>query len=204
MKRSVIDPRKSYTFSDYFHLNPPVDELVAYFGYTHQVQAYPLPKKPVDTHFFASLHQELDDFLLYVDLTSEIARRETLIAPVLLNVARYLKVKVKIEYYLTVTEQLKGTLDYFLQNHDHFLLVEAKDENLQRGFTQLAAQLIALDQWLEPGSDTLYGAVSIGNVWQFGLLQRQSKQVIQDLNLFRVPADLDELLQILVAILDHT
>jgi len=122
----------------------------------------------------------------------------------LLSVARYLKVKVRIEYYLDVTNQLKGTLDYYLQNQDNFLLVEAKDENLQRGFTQLAAQLIALDQWLDPGGEALYGAVSIGNVWQFGILERQTKQVIQDLNLFRVPTDLDDLLQVVVAILDHS
>ena len=204
MRRSLIDPQKSYTFSDYFQLNIPVDELATYFGYTHDVQSYQLPKKAVDTAYFASLNQEIAEFLLYVDLSSESARRETLIAPVLLNVARYLKVKVRIEYYLDVSNQLKGTLDYYLQNEDNFLLVEAKDENLQRGFIQLAAQLIALDQWVEKRSDPLYGAVSIGNVWQFGILQRQEKQIIQDLNLFRVPADLDELLQIVVAILDHS
>lgn len=204
MRRSVIDPQKSYTFSDYFQLNVPVDELAVYFGYAHEVQHYQLPRKAIDPTFFLPVEQEIEEFLLYVDLSSESARRETLIAPVLLNVARYLKVKVRIEYYLDVTNQLKGTLDYYLQNQDNFLLVEAKDENLQRGFTQLAAQLIALDQWLDPKSESLYGAVSIGNVWQFGILHRQHKQIVQDLNLFRVPADLDDLLQVLVAILDHS
>lgn len=123
---------------------------------------------------------------------------------------------MRIEYYLDVTNQLKGTLDYYLQNQDNFLLVEAvfdahlleqvriENENLQRGFTQLATQLIALDQWLDPKNEALYGAVSIGNVWQFGILQRQHKQIVQDLNLFRVPTDLDDLLQVLVAILDHS
>jgi hypothetical protein len=82
--------------------------------------------------------------------------------------------------------------------------VPIEDENLQRGFTQLSAQLIALDQWLDPGGEALYGAVSIGNVWQFGILERQTKQIIQDLNLFRVPTDLDDLLQVQVAILDHS
>lgn len=161
------------------------------------------PRRRLIGPILLPLHQEIAEFLLYVDLSSESARRETLIAPVLLNVARYLKVKVRIEYYLDVSNQLKGTLNYYLHSADNFLLVEAKDENLQRGFIQLAAQLIALDQWVEKGNDSLYGAVSSGNVWQFGILQRQEKQIIQDLNLFRVPADLDELLQILVAILDH-
>lgn len=44
-------------------------------------------------------------------------------------------------------------------------------------------------------------AVSTGVIWQFGNLQRQTKQITQDLNLYRVPADLEELLRILVAIL---
>lgn len=204
MRRSVIDPQKSYTFHDYFQLNIPVDELAAYFGYSHDVQHYVLPRKAVDSAFFAPVGQEIEEYLLYVDLSSESARRETLIAPVLLNVARYLKVRVRIEYYLDVTNQLKGVLDYYLQNQDNFLVVEAKDENLQRGFTQLASQLIALDQWLDSNNEILYGAVSIGNVWQFGILHRQHKQIVQDLNLFRVPTDLDDLLQVLVAILDHS
>ncbi len=201
IRPSVIEPQKNYTFSDYFKLNPPVDELIRYFGYEHQTQSYELPQSAINETYFAPLFQELNEILLYVDLTSESARREALIAPVLLNVARYLKVKVRIEYYLNVTNQLQGTLDYLLQNAEQFLVVEAKDENLQRGFTQLAAELIALDQWQEQANSLLYGAVSIGNVWQFGVLNRQTKTVIQDINLFRVPADIKVLLQILVAIL---
>ena len=200
-RSSVIDPQKTYTFSDYFKLNPPVDELARYFGYQHTVQSYQLPQTEIDEAYFAPLFQELNEILLYVDLTSESARREALIAPVLLSIARYLKIKVRIEYYLTVTAQLQGTLAYLLQNADQFLVVEAKDENLQRGFTQLTAELIALDQWQVQANPLLFGAVSIGNVWQFGLLDRQTKTVIQDINLFRVPADLSNLLQILAAIL---
>ena len=37
--------------------------------------------------------------------------------------------------------------------------------------------------------------------WRFGVLDRQARRVTQDLNLFRVPADLGPLLQILVGIL---
>ncbi len=72
----------------------------------------------------------------------------------------------------------------------------------QRGFNQLAAELIALDLWLEdeaPGS--LYGAVSVGDVWRFGALERDAKQVVQDLRLYRVPDDLEDVLRILVAVL---
>jgi hypothetical protein len=47
----------------------------------------------------------------------------------------------------------------------------------------------------------LYGAVSTGEVWQFGGLHREHQQIEQDLHLYRVLTDLEDLLRILVAIL---
>lgn len=41
----------------------------------------------------------------------------------------------------------------------------------------------------------LYGAVSTGYVWQFGWLKRASKEVEQDLNLYRILVDMEALLQ---------
>lgn len=63
-------------------------------------------------------------------------------------------------------------------------------------------ELIALDQWIESDQTVLQGAISTGNIWQFGQFDRQSRQVTQDLDLYRVPADLDDLLRILVRILE--
>ena len=65
----------------------------------------------------------------------------------------------------------------------------------------MAVELIALDKGTEPEKNLLYGAVSIGKVWQFSILKREEKQVNQDLNLYRVPNDLEDLMKILVAIL---
>jgi len=200
-RSSVIDPNKSYTFSDYFKLNPPIEEFIQYFGYQYEMQHYQLPQKAVDEDYFASLYQDLNEILLYVNLTSETARREMLIAPVLSKIVRYLKIKMQIEYSLSVTNQLSGTVDYLLSSAENFLVVEAKDANLERGFTQLAAELIALDQWQEHESPLLYGAVSIGRFWQFGVLERDTKRVIQDLNIIQIPSDLNTLLRVLAAIL---
>jgi len=198
---SVIDPNKSYTFSDYFKLNPRIGEFTEYFGYSHENRNYKLPQATIDEDYFAPLQQELNEILLYVDLTSEIARREVLIAPVLLNIARYLKIKIFIEYYLDVTNQLRGTVDYYLQSSENFLVVEAKNESLERGFTQLAAELIALDQLQKDSSSPRFGAVSIGRIWQFGILEPDTKTIVQDINLFQVPSDLTKLLKVLAAIL---
>ena len=126
------------------------------------------------------------------------ARREFLIAPVLTDVLHYTQAELNVEYPVAVSNQLKGSLDYLLQNEQTFLVIEAKNEDLERGFVQLATELIALDQWIESDEPILKGAISTGNIWQFGQFDRQKKEVTQDLDLYRVPADLEELLRVLI------
>ena len=48
-------------------------------------------------------------------------------------------------YNIKVNEQLQGYLDYFLENVNDLLLLEAKKEDLDYGMTQLIAELIALE-----------------------------------------------------------
>lgn len=188
------------TFTDYFKLNLDIEDVAAYFGYTFQSKDLALPRTADPLPWHDDLYERIQASLPYISLTSEMARREFLIAPVLLDLARYTHVKVKVEFPLEVSEHLKGTIDYFIQARHHLLVIEAKNADLQRGFTQLSAEMIALDHWIEPANALLYGAVSIGNVWQFGTLDRTHKHIMQDLNLYRVPADLKDVLQILVAI----
>ncbi len=190
-----------FSFTDYYKLNLDVEEVLAYWGYTHAAAQLSLPSSDRPLLWAADLETRLEDALPYVSLTNETARREFLIAPVVLDLARYLHIKVRVEFPLDAEEHLRGTLDYYLTAQRNLVIIEAKNADLQRGFTQLAAELVALDRWLETPLPVLYGAVSIGNVWQFGLLERERKHVTQDLNLFRVPADLKELLSVLVAIL---
>ncbi len=201
MKRPIIDPKKSYTFSDYFALNPPIDELLAYFGYTKQVIPWNWSKASHDLAFFAGLRKQFETHLQVADLTTESARQQILVAPILLNLAAYLQTKVYIEYPLRVTHQLKGKIDYYLRRHSNLLIIEAKNDDLSRGFTQLAVELIAFDQWLEEDEKPLYGIVTIGNVWQFSILNRQTKQITQDIHLYPIPDDIEDLLQILITIL---
>lgn len=202
MSIPIIQSNQSYTFSDYFKLNYDTEDILAYFGFSFQPQSLILPKSERQLERLADLKQRLLESLPYVSLNSETARREFLIAPVLMEVIHYTQVRLKVEYPLVVNDQLKGTLDYYLQFHNQLLVIEAKNADMQRGFTQLAVELIAIDQWSPINSPTLYGAVSMGNIWQFGVLHRQTKQVVQDINLYRVPADLSDLLRIIIAILE--
>jgi len=204
MKNPILVENTSYTFSDYFRLTAPLRDILNYFGYRLQRQSYELPHGEAVTDSATLLKKRWQETLPYIGLVNEMARREFLIAPVLMEVIRYTQAEMNVEYPLNVTEQLKGTLDYYLTATHQCLVIEAKNGDLEKGFTQLAVELVALDQWLENPTLCLYGAVSMGNVWQFGKLDRATKLVTQDLNLFRVPADVEELLQVLIGILTLT
>jgi hypothetical protein len=200
-RASIIQPDRSYTFADYFNLNFAPQDILAYFNASLQRLPLSLPSYTGVLDRIDELNARIAESLPRVGLSSEIARRAFLIAPVLIDVLHYTHATLNVEYPIAVSHQLKGALDYLLQDRQTFLVIEAKKEDLERGFVQLAIELIALDRWIESEQPILYGAISTGNIWQFGTFDRQSRQIVQDLNLYRVPADLDELLRILVGIL---
>jgi hypothetical protein len=201
MKQPILSAQDSYTFADYFKLAIYTEEILAYFGYRFERAEYQLPSTPQPLDRIEDLDRRLRENRPFISLSSETARREFLIAPVLMEVIHYTHSKLRVEYPLNLNEQLKGSLDYYLEAQGRLLVIEAKNADLESGFTQLAVELIALDQSTESESDIIYGAVSTGNLWQFGLLQRGAKTLIQDLNLFRVPADLHALVRVLVAVM---
>ena len=201
-KTSSIQPEPAFTFADYFKLNFAPQDILAYFKVALQRRSLTLPHYSGNLDRLTDLKSRIEESLPRLSLTSEMARREFLIAPVLTDILHYTQATLNVEYPVAVSNQLKGSLDYLLQNHQTFLVIEAKNEDLERGFVQLAIELIALDQWIDSEQTLLQGAISTGNIWQFGQFDRQSREVTQDLNLYRVPADLEDLLRILVRILE--
>ena len=81
-------------------------------------------------------------------------------------------------------------------------MIEAKNADLERGFTQLAIELVAMAEYVTDESNLLYGAVTVGDVWRFGVLDRSRKMISKDIDVYRVPADLAELVGILVGTLE--
>jgi hypothetical protein len=201
-RTAIIQPDQSYTFSDYFKLNFAPQDILAYFNVALQRRSLRLPQYPGKLDRLLELKARIEESLPRLSLTSEMARREFLIAPVLTDVLHYTQATLDIEYPVSVSNQLKGSLDYLLQNDQTFLVIEAKNEDLERGFLQLAIELIALDQWIDSDQAILQGAISTGNIWQFGQFDRQARMITQDLDLYRVPADLDDLLRILIKTLE--
>ncbi|HEY9704785.1 MAG TPA: hypothetical protein V6C58_20260 [Allocoleopsis sp.] len=87
-----------------------------------------------------------------------------------------------------------------MRSEHSLLVVEAKNDDIIICFTQLAVKLIALSEMTE-NQNIFYGTVTTGEIWRFCKLDVQEKKVFQDLSLFQIPDDLEELGNRLVAIL---
>jgi hypothetical protein len=194
----ILNPSESYTFSKYAELAYDSADILAEFGVTLNNSSLQLPQQlPIDS---GPLRIELQENLTLVDPASEIARREALIFPILRTICKFLQVPLKIEYPVKVNNWLKGTFDYFIPTEQSLLVIEAKNADLARGFTQLAVELIALDQWTDSTVPMLYGTVTTGDTWKFGIFQRQEKVVHKDINTYAVPSDLNLVLSALFGI----
>ena len=198
----VLNPNQSYTFSKIFDLRIPTDEFAVEFGYTLSRQRLDLTRYQGELDRIQELSTRIEEILPYVDLASETSRREVLISRVVSELVHYTKAQLRIEYPLKVSAQLQGYLDYLLRTQTELLVTEAKRQDLDYGFTQLIAEMIALDQWEKtPKQSMLLGSLTTGTVWKFAWLNRDAKHFEQGLDSYRVPEDLDDLMRILVAAL---
>lgn len=202
MTRSpILDKTQSYTFSKYFELTADPEDIFAELGVTLKKQMLQLPTVSNELAFLPDLKKRLLKTLELVDLTTEMARRETLIAPVLLEVCAQAQQQLKIEYAVDVSKWLRGSFDYFIPGAQNLLIIEAKQADLARGFVQLGAELIALDQWTRSDSPLLYGGITTGDAWKFGYFERARQTLWQDISLYALPSDLNQVVSILLGII---
>ncbi|MEH2001827.1 MAG: hypothetical protein V7L00_24365 [Nostoc sp.] len=176
-----------------------IDDILAELNCTLERKNLTLPESSeiLDLQFLQQLQRNLS----HIDLVNETARREALIGPILFEVCDLTNQRLNIEYSIAVNDYLKGTLDYYIAAPQNLLVIKAKQSDLVRGFTQLAIELIALDQWTQSTSELLYGAVTTGEDWRFGVYHRANRQVTQDQKRYQVPEDLLVLIKILIGIL---
>ncbi|WP_416212527.1 hypothetical protein [Nostoc sp. ChiQUE01b] len=202
-----LDPNQNYTFSKYFENGYYSEDLADYFGYKLVLVNLILPLYQGELDRLAELRDRITEVLPHVPLTTELARREVIISKVVLELIHYTNVQIRIEFGIKVSNLLQGNLDYLIRTYqtNQLLVVEAKYEDLTRGFTQLVAEMIALDQWEESPAITeqpiLIGSVTTGKIWQFARLDRANKHFELAINSYRVPEDLEELMRILLAVL---
>jgi len=153
---------------------------------------------------------ELKNYILdirkRIPLNSETAKREFLIAPLLVKLIQNFKtLKLLTEKTIIFNNLLKGKLDYLLSTNTNFLILEAKNDNMENGYKQLAVEMIALDKIFEDDkieTNLIYGVISTGIEWKFVILNREKKEFLSDLEIYLLPKDLEKILGIFVDILE--
>jgi hypothetical protein len=102
MPNKILQEGQSYTFRSYFEMPYEADEILAEFGYSLTKSRLSLPIAPTKPERLPELKQRLEETLLLINLSNEAARREALVFPVLLEVARFCQCQIRIEYSLSV------------------------------------------------------------------------------------------------------
>ncbi len=148
-----------------------------------------------------------DDFANMKSFINEIAICETIIRPIVSDVARANNLPLfshaKFEYDKSLG--LTGTLDYLLApllakgsslfTNPVVCLGEAKRDDFIKGWAQVSAEMIAA-QKLNGNEDVpIYGLVSTGIMWQFGCLKNKNFTI--DTNPISAPRQLDKVLNVL-------
>lgn len=124
------------------------------------------------------------DFMLTegVVFNSECAICESIIHPVLVEVWRQYADRLLLWSHqpLNYDENLTGIPDYMVAQRSargkiildkpYLIIVEAKKDNFEEGWGQCLAELIASQKLNDDPNSQLFGIVSNGKVWEFGLL----------------------------------
>ena len=195
---------KKYTFSDYFDFNNLPEEIAHEFGYQLDTQILEFtPANSYDVNEIKKLKAIFYENLPKISLNSEMAKRDFMIAPLLWEIIRHVKAKIYVEHLIEIDEKLGGILDYLICSEQEIIVIEAKKGDSDKGFNQLIAELIAMDKYQHDTESPafLYGAVSIGELWRFGILKRKEKHILRDLHTYRVPEDIEDLFSIIIGIL---
>lgn len=131
---------------------------------------------------------------LALALSTEKARSELIIAPVLVEVRKLAQRQISlfsgVDFPVDAAQGLNGVCDFLLaQSREQFfirapvaVIVEAKNENFTTGLGQCAAMMVAAQIYNareETGLTTMYGAVTTGNVWKFLRLDGQRLAIDQ-------------------------
>ena len=203
MRKSIFKAGRRYTFSDYFEMSHPTEEILSEFGYAFNLARLTLPQSAeIDQKAVNELQAAYYALVPKVSLNSEAAKRELLVAPVLHSVVRNLDAKLQVEYPLDLDDKLSGSIDYLLRARQELIVIEAKKGDLEKGFSQLAVEMIAVAQYEATDAPPfVYGAITIGEVWRFAVLDTAAQSLTKDVHTYRFPEDLAEIYAILNGIL---
>ncbi|MEM7130922.1 MAG: hypothetical protein AAF702_31665 [Chloroflexota bacterium] len=197
----ILQEDRQYTFAEIFELNTSISSLLAELGYRFGTEKLDLPRQTLKSEATAELQAKFYRRLPRISFSSETARREFMISDILSELLDYSEFQIEVEYS-AANQRLHGNIDYLLQgieeSTNRVVVIEAKNDEMERGFQQLAVELIATADQLE--LNQLYGAVTTGEFWRFGKLNREMKEIIRDLDSFSVPTGLHDVMEILAGL----
>jgi len=152
---------------------------------------------------------------LALALSTEKARSELIIAPVLVEVRKLAHRQISLfsgaDFPVDATQGLTGVCDFLIaQSREQFfihkpvvVIVEAKNENFKAGMGQCSATMMAAQCFnAREGTNltTVYGAVTTGNVWKF--LQLAGHTLFIDLPEYHIER-VGKILGILLTMVGH-
>jgi hypothetical protein len=170
-----------------------------------------IPAVPISDGLVATLH---DHIPLALAISTEKARSELIITPILIEVWRQMQRRVSlfsgVEFTVDPEKGLKGVCDYLFSLSREQLtieapvvaVVEAKNENMKQGISQCIAEMVAAQVFNARRNNelsTIYGVVTTGSNWRFLRLIQQS--VFIDLREYFVN-DLAQIVGILRTMMD--
>lgn len=108
---SIFKKEKRYSFSDYFYMGFPAEEIITELGYHLDFEEIQFPlSKNVESTTVDKLKNVYYRLLPKITLNSEIAKREFLIAPLLHQVIFDIDAKLNIEYPIDINDKLNKIL----------------------------------------------------------------------------------------------
>ncbi|GAB1543719.1 hypothetical protein NUACC21_63950 [Scytonema sp. NUACC21] len=170
-------------YSDFKTLDKAINDLKLTLEESHNLFAHITPVKASQR-----LKETLEETLeLATNISTEKARSELIITPILLEVRRMFPGKIGYfsgsSFNVDESRGLNGVCDFILTASDNQLLitapvitvVEAKDNDIKLGLGQCVAEMVASQIFNDRKgqSTTIYGAVSTGTLWKFLTLESQ-------------------------------
>jgi len=161
-----------------------IEENVELFADIQEVQ--------LDEFFLRYLHNNIP---LAVAISTEKAKSEMIIAPILIELRRMLNNQISlfsgVKFNVDSTRGLNGFCDFLISRsrQQSFIkspvvaIVEAKNDNIKSGYAQCMAEMIAAKIFNEREGkefENIFGVVTNGNQWKFLKLNKDTIYI--DLN----------------------
>jgi hypothetical protein len=195
----IINSDKPHSFSKFFDLTTEDTDL----GYSLSQRMLNLPSYQGELEKLHQLSNRIQEVLPFINITTERACREILVAPVVAEIIHYTQAELRIEYPLRLSEQPHEPLDYLLITNSQIIVIEAVEEDSSSsGIKKLATAMIALDQWIHtPNQSILLGAITTGHLWRFACLHRANKHIELGIEIYHIPDDIEPLMRIFINVL---